>query len=155
MANAPPFNAGIIAPAPLLYGGAFVLGLVVGWLRPELILSPSTFPIGFLVLAVGGVLAIGSKRTLERAGTSANPSLPATALVTTGPFRFSRNPLYLARTLLYLGLALAMNTLGPLVTLGPLLLILHYGVIGREERYMDARFGDAYRHYRTQVRRWL
>lgn len=72
-----------------------------------------------------------------------------------GPFRFSRNPLYLARTFLYVGLALAMNTFGPLFTLVPLLVIVHYGIVRPEERYLDAKFGETYRRYRTHVRRWL
>jgi protein-S-isoprenylcysteine O-methyltransferase Ste14 len=73
----------------------------------------------------------------------------------TGPFAFSRNPLYVARTLLYLGLAFAMNTPWPLLTLLPLLGIMHYAVIRREERYLDAKFGNAYRRYQARVGRWL
>ena len=92
---------------------------------------------------------------METAGTDVNPSLPATTLVIDGPFRFSRNPMYVARTILYLGLGLLMNALCVLAALVPLLLVMQYGVITREERYLEAKFGDAYRQYRSTVRRWL
>ena len=92
---------------------------------------------------------------MEHAGTSLSPLLPAKALVTAGPFRFTRNPLYLARTLLYVGLALVMDTPWPLLTLVPVVLLVHYGVVLPEERYLEARFGHTYESYRTRVRRWL
>ena len=92
---------------------------------------------------------------MQRAGTNVNPSLPATTLVISGPFRFSRNPMYLARTLLYLGLGFMANALSVLLTLLPLLVVIRYGVIEREEGYLEAKFGDAYRQYRTTVRRWV
>ena len=92
---------------------------------------------------------------MEQTGTAVNPRLPAAALVVSGPFRFTRNPLYLARTILYVGLALAMNTAWPLGTLIPLLAALHYGIIKREERYLHGRFGEAYSAYCARVPRWL
>lgn len=92
---------------------------------------------------------------MESAGTNVNPSLPATTLVMTGPYAFSRNPMYVARTCLYLGLGLMVNALGILLALVPLLLVMHYGVIKREECYLEAKFGEAYRQYRSRVRRWL
>lgn len=95
------------------------------------------------------------KRAMKQAGTNINPLQPATSLVTTGPFRFSRNPLYLSLTLLFAGLSLILNSLWGLIALAPVLAILHFGVILREERYLEAKFGESYRQYRTQVRRWL
>ena len=92
---------------------------------------------------------------MEGAGTNVNPSLPTTVLVVDGPFQFSRNPMYLARTLLYLGLGLLANALCVFVALLPLLVVMHHGVIKREERYLEGKFGDAYRQYRAAVRRWL
>ena len=140
----------------MLFGSVFVLGLLVHGLRPTAILPlPTATLCGLPVLVLGGLLAIWGKRTLQRAGTNVDPALPATVLVVTGPFRFSRNPMYLARTLLYAGLALVMNTLWPLIALAPLLVLIQYGVIYREERYMHAKFGNAYRQYQAQVRRWL
>jgi protein-S-isoprenylcysteine O-methyltransferase Ste14 len=110
---------------------------------------------GLALLVLGAALATWSRRTMQGAGTSMHPALPATALVVAGPFRFSRNPMYLARTLLYLGLGCLVNALWVVAFLVPLLLVMHYGVIAREERYLGAKFGEAYRHYQADVRRWL
>ena len=92
---------------------------------------------------------------MERAGTNVNPTLPSTVLVATGPFLFSRNPLYVALTLMYVGLALLANALWVLVSMIPVLVVMHYGVVRREERYLEAKFGDAYREYRSRVRRYV
>ena len=77
------------------------------------------------------------------------------AIVRTGAYRFSRNPLYVALTMLYLGIAASLNALWVAVLIVPILVVMRFGVIGREERYLDLKFGDTYRHYRTEVRRWL
>ncbi len=92
---------------------------------------------------------------MRAVGTNINPALPATTLVTSGPFRFSRNPLYSALTLLYLGLTLAVNTWWGIVVLVPLLTVMHRGVVLREERYLEEKFGGRYRQYRSKVRRYL
>src|SRR5262245_5892949 len=95
------------------------------------------------------------RRTMQAAGTNVNPALPTTAIVTSGPFRFSSNPLYLALTLLYLGLTLAFNTWWGIVVLVPVLIIMHRGVVLREKRYLEHKFGETYRRYRSKVRRYL
>jgi protein-S-isoprenylcysteine O-methyltransferase Ste14 len=100
-------------------------------------------------------MAIWGRRTLQAAGTNVNPALPATAIVDSGPFRFSRNPLYLALTLVYVGLTLAFNTWWGIVVLVPLLIIMHRGVVLREERYLEQKFGETYRQYRAKVRRYF
>ena len=92
---------------------------------------------------------------MRRAGTNVNPRDPTTAIVVEGPFRFSRNPLYLSLILAYLGITLLVNALWPLLLLPPLLVVLHWGVIAREERYLEAKFGESYRVYKARVRRWL
>ena len=104
---------GVVAPPPLLYGGAFVLVLVFRWFWPMPIFghAVSLWP-GLALLVLGVGIAAWGRRTMQAAGTNVNPALPTTAIVASGPFRFSRNPLYLALTLLYLGLTLAFNTWG-------------------------------------------
>jgi protein-S-isoprenylcysteine O-methyltransferase Ste14 len=145
-----------LASPPLLYGISFVIGLTLNWQTPATIVAaPLASSLGLVLLALGVALAVWGKRTMQHEGTPAHPALPAKALVVTGPFAFSRNPLYVARTLLYVGLAFAMNTSWPLITLLPLLAFMHYAVVLGEERQLDARFGVAYRAYRTRVRRWL
>jgi protein-S-isoprenylcysteine O-methyltransferase Ste14 len=147
---------GVIAPAPILYAMAFLAGVLLHGVFPKPILPLDIAPLTAVgLLGCGAALAVWSRRALESAGTNVNPSLPATTLVVTGPFGFSRNPMYVARTFLYLGLGLMVNALGTLVALVPLLLVMHYGVIKPEERYLECKFGDAYRQYRTRVRRWL
>ena len=149
-------NPGVIAPPPLLYGLAFLVGAVLHSLFPTPIVAPNVAAgIGLTLLCIGAVLAVWSRRTMEGASTNVNPSLPATTLVIIGPFQFSRNPMYLARTLLYLGLGFLANALSVVLALVPLLVVIHHGVIKREERYLEAKFGDAYRQYRAGVRRWL
>ena len=149
-------NPGVIARPPLLYGAAVFVFLVLRWFWPMPILAHSvTFWPGLALLLLGLAIVMWGRRALRAAGTNMNPTLPTTAIVTSGPFRFSRNPLYMALTLLYLGLALAVNTWWGIVVLVPLLILMHRGVVLREERYLEAKFGDSYRQYCSKVRRYL
>jgi protein-S-isoprenylcysteine O-methyltransferase Ste14 len=84
-----------------------------------------------------------------------NPGRPTTAITSSGPYRFSRNPLYVSLTLMFLGLTLAANTWWGLVLLVPVLMLMHFGVVLREERYLDRKFGETYRQYRASVRRYV
>jgi protein-S-isoprenylcysteine O-methyltransferase Ste14 len=93
--------------------------------------------------------------TMRRAGTNVIPSQPALAIVSNGPFRFTRNPIYLANAAIYLALALIFNTLWPFLLFVPMLLVLQWGIIRREERYLEAKFGEPYLAYKARVRRWL
>ena len=102
-----------------------------------------------------GLLALWGQRTMRAAGTNIRPSMPALTIVDTGPFAFTRNPLYLALILLYTSIGLALQSPAFLVFLLPMVLVLHFGVVLREERYLDAKFGDVYRGYKARVRRWL
>ena len=81
--------------------------------------------------------------------------MPSTTVVTTGLYRLSRNPIYLGLAALYLGLAFAANSGWAVILLLPILAVMRYGVIAREERYLEAKFGDDYRAYKARVRRWL
>ena len=109
-----------------------------------------------IVLGVGGAILIAwGVASMRRARTNIYPSLPATALVVSGPFRFTRNPLYVALAILYFGLTFAFNMAWGLAVFVPLALVMHHGVILREERYLDRRFGEPYRDYCKKVRRYL
>jgi len=110
---------------------------------------------GVVCVLVSFPLALLTLRALSRAHTSVDPVKPTTALVTEGPYRYSRNPIYVALTLLYLGVAFLVNALWILLLVVPVLLVMRYGVIAREEAYLTRKFGDAYRQYTAQVRRWL
>ena len=147
---------GVATRPPLLYGGAFVLVLVFRWFWPMPIFGHAValWP-GLALFVLGAGIAAWGRRTMQAAGTNVNPALPTTAIVASGPFRFSRNPLYLALTLLYLGLTLAFNTWWGIVVLVPVLIIMHRGVVLREERYLEQKFGETYWQYRSKVRRYL
>jgi protein-S-isoprenylcysteine O-methyltransferase Ste14 len=92
---------------------------------------------------------------MKRAGTNILPTQPTLALATDGPYRFSRNPLYIAAIGVYLGVTLWVNSLALLLLILPMSWLLHWGIVLREERYLKAKFGDAYRFYQANVRRWL
>jgi protein-S-isoprenylcysteine O-methyltransferase Ste14 len=149
-------NAGVIARPPLLYAAAFVIVLALRWFWPLPILGHAialSAGVSLLVLGIG--IAIAGRRALQAAATNVDPMRPTTAIVTSGPYRFSRNPLYVAVTLLFLGLTLVFNTLWGLVVLVPLVITMHCGVVLREERYLERKFGDVYRQYRSKVRRYF
>jgi protein-S-isoprenylcysteine O-methyltransferase Ste14 len=93
--------------------------------------------------------------TITRAGSNVPTNMPATSIVDTGPYRFTRNPIYLGMMLGLVGLAIAFDSLWLLVTLVPFFLVIHYGVVAREEAYLDRKFGEVYRSYRARVRRWV
>ena len=133
-----------------------VAGLLLQWIAP-LMLFPFDLPRwpGALLFILGILLAQWGRTTMGVAGTSPNPAAPTVALVTTGPFRFSRNPPYVASTLAYLGAVLLANSVWVLLCLAPVLLVLHFGIVRGEERYLAAQFGAAYRDYCARVRRYL
>jgi protein-S-isoprenylcysteine O-methyltransferase Ste14 len=111
--------------------------------------------LGAALLLASIALARGAEGTMKRAGTNVRPDQPSLHLVTDGPFRYSRNPLYLSTLGLYGGVTLLVDALWPVLLLIPLLAVLRWGVIAREEQYLERKFGDEYRSYKARVRRWL
>lgn len=152
-----PKIAKIIAPPPILYLSTLVVGFMAHAFLPQPILSsaPLYQGLGVLLLALSGSFARWSFATMRKVGTTGSPREPSTALVISGPFLLSRNPIYLAMTGLYLGISFLANSLWFLVLLVPLLLVMHWGVVLREERYLAKQFGQAYVDYKSMVRRWL
>ena len=151
-------NPGVIAPPPLLFLGALAAGAALDfWLLRASTGLPGWFRWGLgavLAVAMVGLLAAAFGR-FRRAGTNVEPWRPSTALVTEGVYRFTRNPIYLAMALGYLGVALVADSVVALILLPPTLALLQVGVIAREERYLAGKFGDDYRRYMASVRRWL
>ena len=101
------------------------------------------------------LLAIWALWTMRRAGENPSVHRPTGAIVASGPYAFTRNPMYLSMTLLCFGIAFIVNTLWPVILLPVPLMVIQYGVIHREERYLELKFGDEYTRYRAKVRRWL
>ena len=148
-------NLGLLRP-PVVYLASIALGLVVHYAWPVQVVPPSvSTPVGGIltILAIG--LFIAAVRTFRAAGTPVPGNLPTTTIVRIGPYRFSRNPIYLAFSLFHLGLATWVNSLGLLMTLIPAIAVMALVVIPREERYLEARFPSEYASYRAGVRRWL
>ena len=149
-------SAGVVMRPPFLYGGGFIVVLVLRWLWPLPIVGNGGPLWAALALSIVGVaIVVLAARTLRAAGTNVDPLLPTTAIVTAGPYRFSRNPIYVGLTLLYLGLALTFNTWWAVIVLVPILAIMHLGVVRREERYLEQKFGEPYRQFCSRVRRYL
>jgi protein-S-isoprenylcysteine O-methyltransferase Ste14 len=150
-------NARVIFPPPLIFLGALLLGFGLNWglslpRRPE---PPWSFALGAPLVVLALLLGVSAIRVLRAARTNVNPYKPSTAVVTSGPYRWTRNPIYTAMVLLYLGLALLLGALGPLMLLVPVLAMVRFGVIAREELYLSQRFGEEYRSYAARVRRWV
>lgn len=148
-------NGGLVRP-PFVYLGSIGFGVLVHSFWPVQLFRPSlSVPVGGMVVLTAGVLFIAAVRSLRKAGTPVPGNRPTTSIVRSGPYRFSRNPIYLAFTLLQIGLAASINSLGLLLTLAPALVLMTQVVIPREERYLEARFPTEYPPYKRAVRRWL
>lgn len=152
-----PDHANVIALPPLIYGGVLLLAALLHWQYPLSLGERGTWHwlAGAVLMTAGLFLALWGKHTLDRAGTCVHPGGSTRTIVSSGPFRFSRNPLYLALTGIYLGLALLLNNVWALLLLPLLLWLMHSGVIRREERYLERKFGEEYRRYLREVRRYL
>jgi len=149
-------TSGVRFPPPLIYVGGFVIGYLLDRAVPLTLTSwPLGEPLGWALVAVGVALMGSAVMTFRRAGTSLNPAKPTTRVVVHGPYRFTRNPMYVGWVIVYLGCVLLTNTVWPLVSLPVVLVLISRAVIAKEERYLAAKFGDAYRAYKARVRRWL
>ena len=144
-----------VAPPPMVFGAGLLLGLLLH-LRWPLSFFPRrpARPIGSVLALSGLALLTASVEAMRRAGTTPDPDEPTRVLVETGPYRFSRNPIYLGMALTYAGVATFANALWPLLLL-PALLRSVGEMVEREEHYLTRRFGGEYRVYRARVRRWL
>jgi protein-S-isoprenylcysteine O-methyltransferase Ste14 len=149
---------GVLAPPPLIFVGFLAMAAILEALLPLPSLSPAPavrYVVGVVLAVLGIAVIMAGARRFIAAGTNLPPMLPTTALVTDGPYRWSRNPLYLAMLTIYLGIAIAAGSLWGLVLVVPLFGLISATVIAREERYLERKFGDVYRQYCARVRRWL
>ncbi len=153
-----PDVAGVIALPPLIFLGFLAAATVLEAILPVPIPFADALAsyVAGVALAAGGfvMIAIGTRR-FAAAGTNIPPTLPTTALVVDGIYGRTRNPLYLGTTLIYLGLSVAAGSLWAIGLLVPLLWLINVGVVKREERYLERKFGDDYRAYKARVRRWI
>src|SRR5215216_4123962 len=148
-------NLGPVRP-PLVYLGSILLGLLLHFAWPlPLVRQPVGALIGAGVVLMAVALFITAVRTFRAAGTPVPGNRPTTTIVRTGPYRFSRNPIYLAFSLLQLGIALWVNSLWLVLTLLAAVAVMSRVVIPREEWYLEARFPSEYSPYKASVRRWI
>lgn len=152
-------SPGVPVPPPLLFVFGFLVGLLADGVVPVGLFGPARRTIavtgGWGSIAAGLLVMFWGIATFVRSRTAVMPHLPASRLVTSGPYRFTRNPMYVGLTLTYVGLALLIDTAWPLFVLPLVLVLLVVVVVRREERYLERAFGEAYRSYRHRVRRWV
>jgi protein-S-isoprenylcysteine O-methyltransferase Ste14 len=150
-------TAGIIAPPPLIYAAGLLLGWVLerGWPVPYGFEKSAAQWIGWSLIAVGVALFGWALLVLHRMRTSVNPYAPTSAVATTGPYQLTRNPIYVADVIIYLGICALINSPWPLLLLPLVIWAVDRGVIRREERYLEKRFGNLYVVYKSRVKRWL
>jgi protein-S-isoprenylcysteine O-methyltransferase Ste14 len=148
-------HAGVMVPPPLIYVLFFLAGIALQRYVPLARLPSWTLLLAPVLIASWLVLTVWSFRRFWGAGTSVVPVRPSTALVIEGPYRLTRNPMYVGMLFLYLGVTCWSGLMWPLLLAPVLVRVIHLTVIGREERYLIRKFGDEYRHYQAHVRRWL
>jgi len=157
METAEDHGPGVLIFPPVLFALTLVTGSVLTWFFPFHFWEAtwSRRILGAVLFLAALSFARWGEATMRRAGTNVRPDRPSTAIVEDGPFHYTRNPLYLAVATMFVGLAQMANSAWFLLLLIPMLVLLHFGVVRREERYLEAKFGEDYRAYRARVRRYL
>jgi protein-S-isoprenylcysteine O-methyltransferase Ste14 len=146
----------VIAFPPVIYAVPLTAGILLQTLFPMNLLPPvGAYVLGGLSFILAGILAVSAFRKMRQVGTNVSPNQPTTAIVTDGPYRFTRNPIYLSLTLVYGSVSLVANALWPMLILPIVLILIDRGVIAREERYLEDKFGEEYMQYKARVRRWI
>ena len=156
MENTTDTSNAVIRP-PIAWALAFVAGLGLDWLYP-MPFVPTFVPAGWLgsaIFALGFALAIWAIVTIHKAGSRVETNRPTTTIVANGPYRFTRNPIYIGMFLGQSGFAIGFNSLWLLVTLVLFYFVIRYGVVAREEAYLERKFASVYLDYKSRVRRWL
>ena len=152
-------TAGVIARPPLLFLTAPLLGVVSDRLLPLPFPVPGTDLVHWMIadslILIGLTIAAAGIRNFSRARTPVPTNEPTRALVTTGIHGWTRNPIYLGMFLMYGGIGIAMRSPSILILALPLAIAICYGVVAREEAYLERRFGETYREYKTRVHRWV
>lgn len=141
---------------PYLYGGALIAGIAAHFVFPVILFSNAALIAapGVAIFAAGVFILVWAVKTFKKSGVDLRFK-PVGKIIEKGPFSWSRNPMYISFTLIYLGISFVLNSAWPIVFLVPVIVIIYYGVVFREEKYLAQKFGAEYERYRGRVRRWL
>lgn len=151
-----PDRANVVAFPPLLFGSTLALGILLSYAFPTPLLPGSIArPVGGLLAFIGVSALLLAFRGMIENKTTINPGGSTTIIVSDGLYRYTRNPMYLSLTLIYIAVSIIANAWWGLLLLIPLLIVVQKGIIEREEQYLIHKFGDDYLRYKAQVRRWL
>lgn len=146
----------VIAPPPLIFLSGLLIGGIIAWFQPFPILPKTISIVLGILLIVAGIGAIAMIwRQMHAAKTNIEPWKPTTKILDTGFYGYSRNPIYVAMIFIYLGASCLFNSIWFLPFLPLCLLTIHFGVILREEKYLEGKFGEDYLNYKSKVRRWI
>jgi protein-S-isoprenylcysteine O-methyltransferase Ste14 len=149
-------SPGVIAPPPVIYLAGLALAFALDWIWPIALLPGAVqVAVGILLIVLGLSVVVMAFIRFRRAGTHIEPHKPTTAIVTDGLYGVSRNPIYVALAVISVGIAIAADNIWVLPMLVPTLMVMRAGVIAREEKYLEGKFGEEYRRYKAAVRRWL
>jgi protein-S-isoprenylcysteine O-methyltransferase Ste14 len=159
MTFAAPDRSQFVIFPPVIPYSTLAIACTLQWLEPLGLLvqlgQAMRIVAGVAIFAAGMAIMAAGHRAMSRHGTAVNPLRPTTALVTDGVFRYTRNPLYVGVSIALCGIALIAALDWVLVLIAPACVLLHYAVVRREERYLEHKFGEAYRRYRERVPRYL
>lgn len=155
MENSPAERPQVLVLPPVLFAGGFVLALLCQRLWEPRHLDVFGQGLGVIFAASGVLLLAWAIQEFKKAGTNFQCDQPVTALVTSGPYRYSRNPIYIALNLIYLGLGLLIDNLWVLLLWPFMLILLYYGIVLREEAFLQQKFGTVYTTYCHKVGRWI
>lgn len=146
----------VIAPPPLIFLSGLLVGCFINWFFPVNFL-PKTLATtaGIALMAAGLTIILTAIWQMRQAKTNVEPWKPTTAILDTGLYAVSRNPIYLGMILIYIGIGFLFDLIWFLPPLAAVLLTVHFGVITREEKYLTGKFGDEYLNYKNRVRRWI
>ncbi len=156
MENTTKDNPGVVAPPPLIFLAGLLIGGMIAWFYPSRFLPDVVgFVLGGGLIGVGLVIIFIARTKMSRAKTNIEPWKPTTAILDDGIYGLSRNPVYAAMIVIYFGVVFSFNSLWILIPLIFVLLVIHFGVILREEKYLERKFGEEYLNYKDRVRRWV
>lgn len=151
----PPDHPNLPTKPPFVFVGAMLIGFAVHWIKPIAARPDQWGGLGSVFCMLAGALALWSASALKRQRTDVRPWKPTTAIVTSGPYALTRNPIYLAFALLQVGIGLWTDRLAVVLMVIPAIIATNNWIIAREEAYLTRKFGQPYEAYLTQVRRWL